>query len=212
MNAGHVMAVPASRRWFCRSFSMWPLSSAQGSTTVSLPRWPGAPHVVGRHGRCPVAWTPFAQRQASTGSQDIGQSPECLSAVQPRLRLLHEATDHCQLSCDRRATVCGVVRGVDRCRRSSLDPAAVTVRSMTDSSDPSGPNGEVSTFSPRSVGASIFMVSSVNAPHGGAKLMGMHRSSCARSPSVRHGGPAPAASIRAGPLAGRLHKLARRWD
>ena len=66
----------------------------------------------------------------------------------------------------RRSMVRGSVSGADSCRTRSLAPGAVTVRSMTDSSDPSRPEAEVSTSKPRSVGPSISMVSPAAARRG----------------------------------------------
>ena len=74
--------------------------------------------------------------------------------------------------------VAGSVSGADNCRTRSLAPGAVTVRSMTDSSDPSRPELEVSTSRPRSVGASISTVSPADTRRGSGKLAGKAPSTC----------------------------------
>ena len=72
----------------------------------------------------------------------------------------------------RRRIVSGLVSGAASWRVSRRAPAAVTVRSMTASSAPSGPEAEESTSRPRRVGASIFMVSPNGARRGGSGASG----------------------------------------
>ena len=72
----------------------------------------------------------------------------------------------------RRPITAGLVSGAANWRASSLAPAAVTVLSSTDTSDPARPDADENTSSPRRVGASISIVSPMVARRGGSIASG----------------------------------------